>query len=75
MKNHVIAIEPIFRHEDDNGQPGYVKCYKLGNRWTWKAVGDKSQASKFTLDTAEWKSKKLTDSNGYGQVIFYPEEI
>jgi len=39
------------------------------------AVGDKSKASKFTLDTAEWKSKKLTDSNGYGQVIFYPEEI
>jgi len=31
MKNHVIAIEPIFRHEDDNGQPGYVKCYKLGS--------------------------------------------
>lgn len=75
MKNYTIAIEPIFRHPDDQGKPGYVKCYKLGDNWTWKSVGDVSEASKFTEEVAEWKSKQMTKSHGKGVVIFYPEEI
>jgi hypothetical protein len=59
MKNYTIAIEPVHRHPDDDGKPGYVKCYKLGGRWTWKSVATQAQASKFTHEVATWKCKSL----------------
>lgn len=71
-KNTLIAIEPI---HNPGGNIGYLKVYKEGNSWKWKATGSKVEATKFDAKTADWRSKKHQKNDSYGAVIFYPIEL
>lgn len=71
-KNFVIAVEPISKQQVE---PGYLKFYLDGNKWTWRSVNKSSLASRLNEKTADWKSKKIQAGYPAGVVIFYPIEI